>query len=96
MEDITVSYVIYRALIGIVICAAFGFLQNHYRHFNLIYILLSLFVVSSILCLILSDEILYILITIYFIFATAIVALIRLIQFIKEYKSQQSNKNKTL
>jgi uncharacterized membrane protein len=94
--DITVSYVIYRAIIGLVICVAFGFVQNRYRHFNLIYILLGLFVLSSLICLILSDEILYILITIYFIFSTAIVSLVRFIHFIKNYRNNQSNRNRPL
>lgn len=93
--DITVSYIIYRVIIGTVICVGFGYFQYRYRNFNLIYILLGFFVGSGIFCLIISDEILYILITIYFIFATAIVALIRLILFIKDYK-RNHEKNKSI
>ena len=94
--DITASYILFRVIIGMVICLTFVFLQYRYQHFNLIYILLVLFVGSGIYCLIVADEILYILITIYFIFATAIVAFIRFLQFIKNYRDKQSGKNKSI
>jgi len=91
--DITVSYIVYRVIIGLIICVIFGYLQRRYSHFNLIYILLAFFVIGGIFCIIIADEILYILLTIYFIFATGVVALIQLILYIKK---RQSAKNKRM
>lgn len=94
--DITASYILFRVIFGMVICLTFGYLQSRYQDFNLIYVLLALFVGSGIYCLIVADEILYVLITIYFISATAIVAFIRFLQFIKDYRKKQSEKNKSI
>ncbi|MGV3489062.1 MAG: hypothetical protein ACO1OC_10820 [Tuberibacillus sp.] len=88
--DITVSYILIRVIIGLFICAIFGYLQHRRPHFNYIYILLAFFVGSGIFCLFIGDEILYILFTIYFIFATGVVALVQFTHFLKKHRSEKN------
>jgi uncharacterized membrane protein len=88
--EITVSYILIRVVIGIILCVIAGILQYRFRRINLIYFLLVLFVVGGVICLIISDEVLYILLTIYFIFTTAACAFIQLIRFIRDYRRKNA------
>jgi len=90
LMEITVSYILIRVVIGIILCVIAGILQYRFRNINLIYFLLVLFVIGGIVCLIISDEILYILLTIYFIFSTAACAFIRFIRFIRDYRRKKA------
>jgi len=90
LMEITVSYILIRVVIGIILCVIAGILQYRFRRINLIYFLLVLFVVGGVICLIISDEVLYILLTIYFIFTTAACAFIQLIRFIRDYRRKNA------
>mgnify|MGYP001417666775 CR=1 FL=1 len=88
--DLLLPYV-FPLIVGVFICVMVGLLQYRRPDVHLIHILAVCFLVGGLYCLITADEILYVYMTIVFIFSSATAAGVKLLLFIKKYvkKSQR-------
>ncbi|WP_077615293.1 hypothetical protein [Caenibacillus caldisaponilyticus] len=84
---------VFPFIIGVFICVMVGLLQYRRPDGNLIHILAVCFLVGGIYCLITADEILYVYMTIVFIFSSATAAAVKLLLFIKKYVKNQRRRD---